>query len=60
MLAQYMNQELTGVQTGLREGRGTRDSIANINGKYQQNSRKTSTSASLTMLKPLTVLITTN
>ena len=55
-----MNQELSGVQTGLREGRGTRDSIANINGKYQQNSRKTSTSASLTMLKTLTVLITTN
>ena len=28
--------------------------------KKQENSRKTSTSASLTMLKPLTVLITTN
>ena len=28
--------------------------------KKQQNSRKTSTSASLTMLKPLTVWLTTN
>ena len=28
--------------------------------KKQENSRKTSTSASLTMLKPLTVWITTN
>ena len=27
---QYMNQELPDVQAGFREGRGTRDQIANI------------------------------
>ena len=27
---QYMNQELPGVQAGLRKGRGTRDQIVNI------------------------------
>ena len=29
-LQQYMNHELTDVQTGFRTGRGTRDQIANI------------------------------
>ena len=29
-LQQYVNHELTGVQPGFREGRGTRDQIANI------------------------------
>ena len=29
-LQQYMNHELPDVQAGLREGRGTRDQIANI------------------------------
>ena len=29
-LQQYMNRELPGVQTGFRQGRGTRDQIANI------------------------------
>ena len=29
-LQQYMNHELTDVQTGFRKGRGTRDQIANI------------------------------
>ena len=29
-LQEYMNQELSGVQTGFRKGRGTRDQIANI------------------------------
>ena len=29
-LQQYMNQELPGVQAGLRKGRGTRDQIVNI------------------------------
>ena len=51
-LQQYVNWELPDKQAGLRKGGGTRDQIA--------NSRKTSTSASLTMLKPLTVWITTN
>ena len=61
-LQQYMNHELPDVQAGFRKDRGTRDQIANIRGssKKQQSSRKTSTSALLTMTKPLTVWITTN
>ena len=55
-LQQYMNQELPDVQAGFRKGRGTRDQIANIRWIIEkENSRKTSTSASLTMLTPLTV-----
>ena len=61
-LQQKMNWELPDVQTGFREGRGTRDQIANIHWiiEKQKNFRKTSTSASWTILKPLTVWITTN
>ena len=61
-LQQSMNQELPDIQAGFRKGRGTRDQIANIHWiiKKQKNSRKTSTSASLTMLKPLTPWITIN
>ena len=61
-LHQYVNWELPDVQAGFRKGRGTRDQIANIHWvmKKQESSRKTSTSASLTMLKPLTVWITIN
>ena len=58
-----MNQELPDVQIGFRKGRGTIDQIAIIcwtAEKKQENSTKTSTSASLTMQKPLTVWITTN
>ena len=40
-LEQYMNQELPDVQTGFRKGRGTRDWIAKIHCKQQENSRKT-------------------
>ena len=45
------------VQAGFRNGRGTKDQIANISWtqEKQESSRKTSTSASLTTLKPLTV-----
>ena len=50
-----MNQEIPDVQAGFRKGRGARDNIANTHWI-----RKTSTSASLTMLKPLIVWITTN
>ena len=59
---QYVNWELPDVQAGFRKGRGTGGQIANIVGslKKQENSRKTSTDASLTMLKPLTVWITTS
>ena len=61
-LQQYMNHELPDVQAGFRKGRGTRDQIANICWimKKQESSRKTSTSALLTMPKPLTVSITIN
>ena len=61
-LQQYVNCELLDVQAGFRKGTGTRDQIANIHWswKKQENFRKTSTSASLTILKPFTVWITTN
>ena len=61
-LQQYMNCELSDMQAGFRKGRGTRDQIANIlwiiikANEFQ----KTSTSALLTVPKPLTVWITTN
>ena len=55
-LQQYMNQELPDIQAGFRKGRGARDQIANIHWIIEkENSRNTSTSASLTMLMPLTV-----
>ena len=54
-LQQYVNQELPDVRVGFRKGRATRGQIANIHWiiEKQENSRKTSTSASLTMLKSL-------
>ena len=57
-----MNRELPDVQAGFRKGRGTRDQIASIHWitEKARNSTKTSTCVSLTMLKPLTVWITTN
>ena len=61
-IQQYANHELPDVQAGFRKGRGTRDQIANIQWiiKKQESSRKTSTSALLTMPKPLTVWIIIN
>ena len=61
-LQQYMNRELPDVQAGFRKGRGTRDQIANIRWiiKKAREFQKTSTSALLTMPKPLTVWITRN
>ena len=60
-LQQYVNQELPDVQAGFRKGRGTRDQIANIHWIIEkESSRKMSTFASLSMLKPLAVWITTN
>ena len=61
-LQQYMNHELPDVQAGFRKGRGTRDQIANTRWIMEKarESRKTSISAFLTMLKPLTVWITIN
>ena len=57
-----MNRKLPDGQTGFRKGRGTRDQITNIHWiiEKQESSRKTSTSALLTMPKPLTVWIKTN
>ena len=63
-LQQYINQGLPDVQAEFRKGRGTRDQISSIHWitekarEFQKNI--TSISASLTMLKPLTVWITTN
>ena len=61
-LQQYMNWELPDVQAGFRRGRGIRDQISAFVGSWrkQENSRKTSTFASLTMLKAFTMWITTN
>ena len=55
-LQQYVNRELSDVQAGFRKGRGTRNQIANIRWiiKKHKSSRKTSTSALMTMSKPLT------
>ena len=54
-LQQCVNQELPDVQAGFRKDRRTRDQIANIWWiiERQENSRKTCTSVSLTMLKLL-------
>ena len=62
-LQQDVNHELPDVQAGFRKGRGTRDQMANIRWiikKAREFQKKTFTFASLTMLKPLTVWITTN
>ena len=61
-LQQYVNRELPDVQAAFRKGKGTRDKLPTSVGssKKQESSRKTSTSALLTMPKPLTVWITTN
>ena len=57
-----MNQKLRDVQAGFRKGRGTRDQIANIRWIIEKarEFQKTSASASLSTLKPLTVWIATN
>ena len=55
-LQQYVNQ----VQAGFRKGKGTREQIANVHWIIGKNKRIPENSALLTMLKPLTVWITTN
>ena len=60
---QYVNCELPDVQAGFIKGRGNRDQIANIHWiikKAREFQKKTSTSALLTIPKPLTMWITTN
>ena len=61
-LQQYVNHEPPDVQDGLRKGRGIRDQTANIHWiiKKAREFQKKSTSALLTIPKPLTVWITTN
>ena len=57
-LQHYVNHELPDVQAGFRKARGTRNQIANIHliiEKAREFQKKTSNSALLTMLKPLTV-----
>ena len=61
-LQQYMNCELPDVQAVFRKVRGPREQTANIRWIIEKarEFQKTSTSALLTMPKPLTVWITTN
>ena len=60
-LQQYMNQELSDVQAGFRKGRTEIKLPTSIgSSKKQESSRKTFTSALLTMSKPLTMWITKN
>ena len=59
----YLNQEIPDIQAGFRKGRGTRDQTASIRWimeKARYFQKKIFMSASLNMLKPLTVWITTN
>ena len=60
-LQQHINQELPDVQAGFRKGEKPEIKLPTSAGswKKQESSRKTSISALLTMLKPLTVWITT-
>ena len=59
---QHVNQELSDVQTGFRKGRGIRIKWPTSVGhrKSKDIPEKAFTSASLTILKPLTVCVTTN
>ena len=61
-LQQYVNCELPDVQAGFRKTEEPKIKFPSsiVSSKKQENSRKTSTSALLTMPKPLTVWITTN
>ena len=58
---QYLNHEVPDVQAGFRKGRGNRNQIAICwIIEKQESSIKTSSSALLTMPKPMIVWITTN
>ena len=62
-LHQFVNRELPDVQVRFRKGIGTRDQTANVCRlieKAREFQKKTTTSASVTMLKPLIVWITRN
>ena len=60
-LQQYVNWELPDIQAGFKKAEEPEIKLPTSFGswKKQESSRETSTSASLTMLKPLTVWITT-
>ena len=61
-LQQYVNHELPDVQAGFRKAEESEIKLSTYAGswKKQESSRKTSTSALLTMPKPLTLWITMN
>ena len=61
-LQKYVNRELPDVQAGFRKTEEPEIKLPTSTGssKKQESSRKTSISALLTMLKPLTVWITIN
>ena len=61
-LQQYMNQEIPDVQAGFRKGRGTSGQIPIIHWIIEKarEFQKNIYFSSLTMLKPLTVWVTTN
>ena len=61
-LQQYVNHELPDVQAGFRKGRGIRDQIVNIHWIIEKAREfpKNIYFCSLTMPKPLTVVITIN
>ena len=61
-LQQYVNRELPHIQTGFRKGREPEIKLLTsiVSSKKQESSIKLSTSALLTMSKPLTVWTTTN
>ena len=61
-LQQYVNREFPDVQAGFSKAKEPEIKMPTSTGssKKQENSRKTSTSASLTILNSLTVWITTN
>ena len=61
-LQQYVNCEFQNVQAGLEKAQEPESKLPTsvVSPKKQESSRKTSISVLLTMLKPLTVWITTN
>ena len=61
-LQEYVSHEFPDVQAGFRKGRGTSDQQCQplLYHRKSKSSRKTSTFALLTMLKTLTVWMTTN
>ena len=59
-LQQYMNQELIDVQAGFRKAKEQEIKLAISVGSQKKEGNSRETSASLTVLTPLTVWITTN